>query len=55
MVAAIEIPSHVYQNFFCCGVDLHVVSFYFVPKLGYPLRVGELFVDARCGLPLLEP
>ena len=52
MVVAIEIPRHLYQNFFRCDVDMPIVSFYYVPKLGYPLRVGEL-VDARCDLPLL--
>jgi len=55
MVAAIEIPSHLYQNFFRFDVDLPVDSFYSVPKLGYPLRVGEFVVVARCDLPLLEP
>ena len=35
-----------------CDVDIHVVSFDFAPNLGYPFRVGELFVDARCDLQL---
>ena len=38
-----------------CDVDLPIVSFDFVPNLGYPLRVGELLVDARCDPPMLEP
>ena len=36
-------------------LDLPVVSFDFVPNLGYPLGVGELDVYAQCDLPLLEP
>ena len=55
MVVAIKIPSLLHQNFSRCDVDLPVVSFDFVPNLGYPLRVGELLVDARCDPPLLEP
>ena len=55
MVVAVKIPSLIHQNFSCCDVDFPVVSFDFVPNLGYPLRVGELVVDARCDLPLLEP
>ena len=54
MVVAVKIPSCLHQNFFRCDVDLPVVSLDFVPKLGYPLRVEELFVDSRCDLPLLE-
>ena len=55
MVVAIKIPSLPHQNFFHYDVDLPIVSFDFVPNLDYPLRVGELVVDARCDLPLLEP
>ena len=55
MVVAIKIPSLLHQNFSRCDVDLIVVSLDFVPNLGYPLRVGELVVNARCDLPLLEP
>ena len=55
MVVAVKIPSLLHQKFSRCDVDMHVVSFDFVPNLGYPLRVGELLVDARCDLPLLEP
>ena len=55
MVAAIKILSLLHQNFSRCDVDLPVASFDFVPNLGYPLRVGEIVVDARCDLPLLEP
>ena len=55
MVVTVKIPSLIHQNFSRCDVDLPVVSFDFVPNSGYPLRVGELLVDARCDLPLLEP
>ena len=55
MVVAVKIPSRLYQNFSRCDVDLPVVSFDYVPNLGYPLRVGKLVVDARCDLPLLKP
>ena len=55
MVVSVGIPSHLHQNFFHYDVDLPIVSFYFVPTRGYPLRVGGLVVDAPCDLPLLEP
>ena len=55
MVVAVKIPSFLHQNFSRYDVDLPIVSFDFVPNLGYPLRVGELLVDARCDLPLLQP
>ena len=55
MVVAIKIPSLLHQNFSHCDVDLPVVSLDFVPNLSYPLRVGELLVDAQCDIPLLEP
>ena len=55
MVVAVKIPNLLHQNFSHCDVDLPVVSSDFVPKSGYPLRVRELLVDARCDLPLLEP
>ena len=55
MVVAVKIPSVLHQNFSRCDVDLPVVSFDFVPNLGYPLRVRELIIDARCDIPLLEP
>ena len=55
MVVVVKIPNLLHQNFFHYDVDLPVVSFYFVPNLGCPLRVRELLVDARCDLPLLEP
>ena len=54
MVVAIGIPNHLHQNLFRYDVKLHVVSFYFVPTQGYPLRVGGLVVDVRCDVPLLE-
>ena len=55
MVVAVKIPSLLHQKFSHCDVDLPIFSFDFVPNLGYPLRAGELLVDARCDLPLLEP
>ena len=55
MVVAVKMLSLLHQNFSRCDVDLPVVSFDFVPNSGYPLRFGELLVDARCDLPLLEP
>ena len=55
MVVAVKIPSLPHQNFSHCDVDLPIVSFDFVPNLGYPLIFGEILVDARCDLPLLEP
>ena len=55
MVVAIKIPSLLHQNFSRCDVDLPIVSFDFVPKSGYPLRVREILADTRCDLPLLEP
>ena len=55
MVVGVKIPSHLDQKLFHCDVDLPVVSFNYVPNLGYPLRVGEPLADAWCDLPLLEP
>ena len=55
MLIIAKIPSLPHQKFSHCEVDLPVVSFDFVPNLGYPLRVGELLVDVRCDPPLLEP
>ena len=54
-VVAVKIPSWLHQNFSHCNVDMPLVSFDSVPNLGYPLRVGEVVVDARCDLPLLAP
>jgi len=54
MVVVIKIPNHLHQNFFHCDVDLLVVSFDSTPKWHYPLKVGELFVDARCDISLPE-
>jgi len=54
MVVVVKIPSHLHESFFHCNVNLHVSSFNCEPKWVYPLRVIELVVDARCGLPLLE-
>ena len=55
MVVTVKIPSLPHQNFSHCDVDMPIVSFEFVPNLGYPLRVGELVFGAQCDLPLLEP
>ena len=55
MVVAVKIPILLHKKFSRCDVDLPIVSFDYVPNLGYPLRVGEICVDARCDLPLLEP
>ena len=46
MVVAVKIPNHLQQSFFCSDVDLPIVSFDFVPNLGYLLRVGELVAVA---------
>ena len=48
-------PNRLLQNLFHCDVDLPIVSFDSSQELGYPSRVGEVFVDARYDLPLLEP
>ena len=55
MVVAIGIPNHLHQDFFHSDVDMSVVSFYSVPTGGYPLRVGGLFIDVQCDVPLPEP
>ena len=55
MVVAVKIPSLPHHNFSHFDADLPVVSFDFVPNLGYPLRVGELLVDVQFDPPLLEP
>ena len=55
MVVDVKIPNQLHQKFFRCDIYLPVISFDSAPKLGYPLRVGELVVDARCDIPLLEP
>ena len=55
MVVAVKIPSLLHKKFSRCDVDQPVVKFDFVPNSGYPLRIGELLVDARCDLSLLEP
>ena len=54
MDVAVRIPSLLHQKFSHYDVDFPVVSFDFVQNLGYPLRDGELVVDARCEIPLLE-
>ena len=55
MVVALKRPNLQLQNFFHCDADVLVVSFDYVSRSSYPLRVGELVVDALCSLPLLEP
>jgi hypothetical protein len=55
MVAVLKTPNPLLQNFFHYDVDLLVVSCDFLPWSGFPLRFGEIFVDARCDIPLLEP
>jgi hypothetical protein len=55
MVVVLKIPNPLLKNFFHYDVDLLVVSCNFVPWSGCPLRFGELVVDSRCDLPLLEP
>ena len=46
MVIVIKIHSHIHQNLFRYDVELPIVSFDSVLKLGYPLRVGELVTDS---------
>ena len=55
MVVVLKKPNLQLQNFSHYDVDLLVVSFDSAPRSGYPLRVGELVVDALCALALLEP
>jgi len=55
MVVVLKIPNTLLQNFFHYDVYLLVVSCNYVSWSGFPLIFGELVVDARCDLPLLEP
>jgi hypothetical protein len=55
MVIVLKTPNPLLQNFFHCDVDLLVVSCDSMPWSGFPLIFGELVVDARCDIPLLEP
>jgi len=55
MVAVLKIPNPLLQNFFHYDVNVLVVSCDSVPFSDCPLRFGELVIDARCDLPLLEP
>ena len=55
MVVVIKIPNPLLKNLFHYNADLFGVSCDFGPWSGFPLRVGEIFVDARCDFPLLEP
>jgi hypothetical protein len=54
MVLVLKIPNPLLENFFHYDVDLIVVSCDYVPWSSCPLRVGELFTDSQCDLPLLE-
>ena len=54
MAVVLKTPNPLIQNFLHYNVDLLVVSCDFVPWSGCPLRFGELVVDARCDIPLLE-
>ena len=55
MVVVLKILNPLLQNFFHYDADLLVVSCDSMPWSGFPLRFGELVVDAQCDLPLLEP
>jgi hypothetical protein len=55
MVVVLKTPTPLLQNFFHYDVDVLIVSYNFVPWSGCPLIFGELVVDARCDLALLEP
>ena len=55
MVVVLKEPNPLIQKFFHYDVDLLVVSCDSVPWSGCPLIFGELVLDARCDLPLLEP
>lgn len=55
MVVILKTPNLPLQNIFHCDVDMLFFSFDSTPRSDYPLRVGELVVDALCSLPLLEP
>jgi hypothetical protein len=55
MVVVLKKPNPLLQNLFHYDVDLLVVSYNFVPWSGYPLIFGEVVVDDRCDIPLLEP
>jgi hypothetical protein len=55
MVVVLKTPNPLLQNLFHYDVDLLVVSCDSMPWSGCPLRFGELVVDARCELLVLEP
>ena len=55
MVVVLRKSNLQLQNFFHYNANMLVVSFDFVPMTGYPLRVGELVLDAPCAIALLEP
>ena len=54
MDVVLKIHNPLFQNFFHYDDDILVVSCDYVSWSGCSLRVGELVVDARCDLPLLE-
>ena len=51
----VKIPSCLHQNFFHYDVDMPAISLNYAPEWGYPLKVGEIVLDAQCDIPLLEP
>jgi hypothetical protein len=55
MVVVLKTLNPLLQNIFHYDVDLLIVSCDYVPWSGFPLRFGELVVDSRCDIPLLEP
>jgi hypothetical protein len=46
MVVFLKMLNPLLQNFYHYDVDLLILSCDSVPWLGFPLRVGELVVDA---------
>ena len=55
MIVVLKKPNPLLKKFFHYYVYMLIVSCDYVPWLGCPLRFGELVVDSRCDLPLLEP
>jgi hypothetical protein len=55
MVVFLKTPNALLKNLFHYDVDLLGVSCDFVPWSGCPLRFGELVVDSRCDITLLDP
>ena len=50
MVVVLKTRNPLLQNFFHYDVNMLVVSCDCVPWSGFPLRFGELVVDAQCDL-----